>query len=76
MVFALKEISDFKEALPLVDGWKSATTMSGAQCVMTSGALWMLKWLADSWDCPVQVSASPFTNAALTASYRIAHAYS
>ncbi len=31
---ALKEISDFKEALPIVDVWKYATTMSGAQCVM------------------------------------------
>ena len=26
------------------------TTLSGAQCVMTSGMLWMLKWPADNWD--------------------------
>ena len=31
-----KEPSDSKEAQPLQDAWKSATTMSGAQCVMTS----------------------------------------
>jgi len=47
---ALKEPSDCKEALPLRDVWRSATGMSGAQCVTTSGALLMLKWPADSWD--------------------------
>ena len=26
--------------------------MTGAQCVMTSGVLLMLKWPADSWDSP------------------------
>ena len=30
--------------------WRSVTTMSGAQCVMTSGVLLMLMWSADSWD--------------------------
>ena len=29
--------------------------MSGGQCVTTSGALLMLKWLADSWDSQAQV---------------------
>ena len=38
--------------MPLVDVWRSATTMSGAQCVMTSGVHLMLKWPADSWDYP------------------------
>ena len=40
---ALKETSDFKEALPLVDVWRSATIISGAQCVMTCGTVMMLK---------------------------------
>jgi hypothetical protein len=52
---ALKVTSDCKEALPTVDVWRSATTMSGAQCVMTSGVLLMLKWHADSWDFFLQV---------------------
>ena len=47
---APKEPSDFKEVLLPVDVWRYATTMSGAQCVMTSGVLLMLKWSADSWD--------------------------
>ena len=34
---ALKEPSDFKEALPLKDVWRSAMPMSGAQCVMMDG---------------------------------------
>ena len=37
-VDAPKEPSDLKEALPLVDVWRSATMQSGAQCVMTCGA--------------------------------------
>ena len=45
-----KETSDSKKALPLEGVWRSATTISGAQCVMTSGMLLMLKWSADSWD--------------------------
>ena len=28
----------------------------GEQCVMTSGAVWMLELPAGSWDCPAQVS--------------------
>ena len=40
---ALKETSDFKEAMPLVDVWRSVTTISGAQCVMTCGTVMMLK---------------------------------
>ena len=46
----LKEPSDSKEALPLVDVWRSATTMSGALCVTTSGVPLMPWWPADSWD--------------------------
>ena len=46
--FAHKELSDFKEALPLVGVWKSATTMFGAQCVMTSGAMQMPELPVDS----------------------------
>ena len=49
------EPSDCEEAPPLVDVWRSATMQSGAQCVMTSGALKMLKWCADSWDMNQQV---------------------
>jgi hypothetical protein len=45
-----KEPSDFKEALLSVGVWRSATTMSGAQCVMTFGALLMPMWSAGSWD--------------------------
>ena len=44
------ETSDSKEALPIVDVWRSVTMISGAQCVMTSGMLLMLEWSADSWD--------------------------
>jgi hypothetical protein len=47
---AFKEASDCKEAPVHKDVWRSATTMSGAQCVMTSGVLLMLKWPVDSWD--------------------------
>ncbi len=53
--FALKDLSDFKAVLALWGVWKSATTMSGAQCVMTYGALLMPKWSADSWDSLQQV---------------------
>ena len=45
---ATKEPSDSKEALPLVDVWRSAITMSGGQCVMTSGVEVMLWLLAGS----------------------------
>ena len=45
---APKEPSNFKEAMPLVDVWKSATTISGGQCVMTSGVEVMLWLLAGS----------------------------
>jgi hypothetical protein len=44
------EPSDLKEALPGVDVWRSATAISGAQCVMTSGVYKMPKWSAGSWD--------------------------
>ena len=54
---APKEPSDLKEAMPLVDVWRSATMISGAQCVMTIGMLQMLKWSVDSWDLNPWVSA-------------------
>ena len=47
---APKEPSDFVEAMPLVDVWRSATTMTGAECVVMGGTTMMLKWHADSWD--------------------------
>ena len=47
---APKDPSDFKEALPPLDVWRSATIIPGAQCVMTSGILLMLKWFVDNWD--------------------------
>ena len=47
---APRDLSDFKEALPQEDVWRSATTMSGAQCAMMPGVLLMLRWPADSWD--------------------------
>jgi hypothetical protein len=53
---ALKEPSDCKEALPPEDVWRSATIISGAQCVMMHGVLLMLKWPADSWDSLVRYS--------------------
>jgi hypothetical protein len=52
---ALREPSDCKEALPPKGVWRSATIMSGAQCVMISLVLLMLKWPADSWDSLPQV---------------------
>ena len=46
---ALKDRSDCKEAQILVDVWKSATSMSGAQCVLILyGDLLMPKLHADS----------------------------
>ena len=36
-----REPSDFKEVPALRDVWRSATPMSGEQCVMTSGAVSM-----------------------------------
>ena len=40
-VRALKEQSDFKEALPLVDVWRFGATAPGAQCVMIAGIIQM-----------------------------------
>ena len=37
------------------DVWRSATTMPGAQCAMTSGVHLMPLWCADSWVSPPQV---------------------
>ena len=48
-----KEQFGFREGTPLRDVWKSATTMSGAQCVMTPGVILMLWLPADSWDIQV-----------------------
>ena len=39
----LKETSDLKVAIPPGDVWRSATTISGALCVMASGIMLMLK---------------------------------
>jgi hypothetical protein len=52
---ALKELSDFKEAMPQAGVWRSVIIMSGAQCVMTSGALKRLRLYAGSWDMNQQV---------------------
>ena len=52
---AHKGPSDFKEAPQHRDVWRSATTMSGARCVMTFGELQMLEWLAGSSDFREQV---------------------
>ena len=38
--------------------WKSATPISGAQCVMTPGTVWMLESPVGSWDCQAQVSTN------------------
>ena len=51
----LKETSDFKEAIPLRDVWRSATMVPGAQCVMTCGAHQMLELSVFSWNYQVQV---------------------
>ena len=37
--------------------WRSATTMSGAQCVMIFGVMWMLELPAHSLDLVLLVSA-------------------
>ncbi len=52
---ALGETSDFREEVPILDEWKSVTTMSGAQCVMTSGGLLMLELPVYNWDYQVHV---------------------
>ena len=44
------ELSDFKEALPIQDVWRSVITISGELCVMTFGAMLMPRLPADSWD--------------------------
>ncbi len=54
----LKEISDCREAAPSLDEWKSVTTMSGAQCVTTSGGLLMLELPVYNWDYQVHVRSS------------------
>ena len=56
---ALKEPSDCKEAMPLRDVWRSATTMSGGQYAITTsipGITQMLESSAWSWGYQVQVS--------------------
>ena len=55
---APKELSDCKEAMPLWDVWRSATTMSGAQCAITTlipGIIQMPESSVCSWDYQVQV---------------------
>ena len=60
---APKEPSDFKEAMPLVDVWRSVTAMSGGPCVMTYGVMLMPMWSADSWDSgKTQVNFQPPMN--------------
>lgn len=49
--------SGSKEVMLLVDVWKSVTTMSGGQCVMTFGEMSMLQLHADSWDSMLLVLA-------------------
>jgi hypothetical protein len=45
------EPSDSSEVAPVSRGeWRSAGTMNGPQCVMTSGTMQMPKWCADNWD--------------------------
>lgn len=44
---------DFKVAMQLKAVWRYASTMSGAQYVMTSGVLQKLKLCAGSWDFQV-----------------------
>ena len=39
----------------LRDEWRCASTIHGAQCVMTCGTSGMQKWSADSWDCQLLV---------------------
>ena len=43
---------------------------SGAQCVMTSGALKTLKWFADSWDMNQQVCLNTIGRKLLKHNYR------
>ena len=44
LVLVMKETSDLEEAMLLEDVWKSATTTSGAQCVIIEdGAPLMLR---------------------------------
>ena len=42
-----------------LEEWRCATLVSGEQCVMMSGAEWMLKWPADSLD--MLLMASPLS---------------
>jgi hypothetical protein len=53
------EISDYKEAMPQVGVWRYAITEYGAQYVMISGILLMLKLFAGSWVLK-QVSVAVF----------------
>ena len=51
----VKGISDFKEAVTLMDVWKSAMIMSGERCVMTHGDELKLKLLVNSLDSLLEV---------------------
>ncbi len=52
---AWKEALDLKEAVPQKDVLNFATTILGAQYVIISGRMWMLRLPADIWDCQAQV---------------------
>ena len=51
----IKEPSDCK-VQPLLDVWRSATTMAGGLCVMMDGAMQMPEFSVCSWVCQVRVS--------------------
>ena len=53
---ALREPSNFKEAISPVDVWRFATMVSGGWCVQTPGVKKMLELPVDSWDYQVLVS--------------------
>lgn len=57
MQFALREKFVYEVEMQLDKGvLRSAMTVSGAQCAMTSGELWMLLSSADNWDSSEVVS--------------------
>ena len=61
----LKEPFDSKEVMPLEDVWRSATTTSGAQCVMTSGVLKKLKLFAETLDMKQQVRLHSYLSSSI-----------
>ena len=51
--------------------WRSALTMSGVLCVMTSGEVLMLLWCADSWATALKVINDYFVKTSFTDIYFI-----